>query len=127
MTPPTTARSPPVAGPAALLVAKLHKLGERRGHPTRLLDKDAHDIYRLIVGISTGELARSLRRLLTDDLSAQVTRRAMEHLADMLLIGPEGVGSQMAGRAEILVGDPDTVARSVAILALDLIADLGGS
>jgi hypothetical protein len=43
------------------------------------------------------------------------------------VIGPEGGGSQMAGRAETLVGDPDTVARSVAILALDLIAALGDS
>ncbi len=30
-----------VAGPAALLVAKLHKLGERQASPTRLVDKDA--------------------------------------------------------------------------------------
>jgi len=36
-----------VAGPAALLVAKLHKVGERRAAPDRLLDKDALDIYRL--------------------------------------------------------------------------------
>ncbi len=33
-----------VAGPAALLVAKLHKLGERKNDPGRLVDKDAHDI-----------------------------------------------------------------------------------
>jgi len=32
-----------VAGPAALLVAKLHKLGERQNHPNRLVDKDARD------------------------------------------------------------------------------------
>ena len=32
-----------VAGPAALLVAKLHKLGERQATPGRLVDKDAHD------------------------------------------------------------------------------------
>jgi hypothetical protein len=36
-----------VAGSAALLVAKLHKLGERQATPGRLVDKDAHDIYRL--------------------------------------------------------------------------------
>lgn len=39
-----------VAGPAALLVAKLHKLGERNDRdPERLNDKDAHDVYRLLV------------------------------------------------------------------------------
>ena len=36
-----------VAGSAALLVAKLHKLGERVDTPDRLNDKDAHDVYRL--------------------------------------------------------------------------------
>jgi Nucleotidyltransferase len=41
-----------VAGPAALLVAKLHKLGERQDTPARLIDKDAHDIYRLLVADS---------------------------------------------------------------------------
>jgi hypothetical protein len=36
-----------VAGPAALTVSKAHKLGERRSSPARLVDKDAHDLYRL--------------------------------------------------------------------------------
>src|SRR5581483_10505451 len=33
-----------VAGPAALLVAKLHKIAERQGRPDRLDDKDALDV-----------------------------------------------------------------------------------
>jgi hypothetical protein len=33
-----------VGGPAALLVSKLHKLGERQDSPGRLIDKDAHDV-----------------------------------------------------------------------------------
>src|SRR3712207_6315573 len=43
-----------VAGPAALLVAKLHKIAERRGTPNRLIDKDAHDIYRLLGAVKIG-------------------------------------------------------------------------
>lgn len=109
-----------VAGPAALLVAKLHKLGERREQPSRLLDKDAHDVYRLLVAVATGELAESLSRLLDEELSETVTQRAMEYLAEMFAAGPDAVGSQMAGRAEALVGDPDIVAQSVSILAADL-------
>jgi len=85
------------------LVAKLHKLGERRNEPTRLLDKDAHDIYRLLVAISTDELTRSLGRLLAEDLSATVTRQAVGYLAQLFAAGPEAIGSQMAGRAEALV------------------------
>lgn len=58
-----------VAGPAALLVAKLHKLGERVETPNRLNDKDAHDIYRLLVATRTQDLAATARRLLADGLS----------------------------------------------------------
>ena len=36
-----------VAGPAALLVAKAFKLGERLMTPERLIAKDAGDVYRL--------------------------------------------------------------------------------
>ena len=113
-----------VAGSAALLVAKLHKLGERLDEPTRLLDKDAHDIYRLLVAIGTDELTQSMGRLLAEDLSATIARQAVAYLAEIFAAGPEAIGSQMAGRAESLVGNPDTVARSVSILASDLTAAL---
>jgi hypothetical protein len=49
-----------VAGSAALLVAKLHKLGERVDTPDRLNDKDAHDIYRLLVATDSPDLAQDL-------------------------------------------------------------------
>jgi hypothetical protein len=58
-----------VAGPAALLVAKLHKLGERRDDPGRLLDKDAHDICALLVAASTDVLADRLDMLRSDELA----------------------------------------------------------
>lgn len=64
-----------VAGPGALLVAKLHKIGERRGTPNRLVDKDAHDIYRLLVAIQSAELAGALARLRVDDLAGGVTEK----------------------------------------------------
>ncbi|HEY7192943.1 MAG TPA: hypothetical protein VH439_04305 [Gemmatimonadales bacterium] len=59
-----------VAGPAALLVAKLHKIGERADTaPDRLVDKDAHDLYRILVAIDTTTLAERLRMLREDDLA----------------------------------------------------------
>jgi hypothetical protein len=55
-----------VAGPAALMVAKAHKIHDRvqRGRPGRVLDKDAGDVLRLmqtttptVVGVTLAELA----------------------------------------------------------------------
>jgi hypothetical protein len=113
-----------VAGPAALLVAKLHKLGERRNNPRRLEDKDAHDIYRLFVAVPTDRLAATMRRLRADPLAAAVTGQAAVYLREMFAAGPEALGSVMAGRAEVGVGEPDIVAASVAALAGDLLLAL---
>jgi hypothetical protein len=110
-----------VASPAALLVAKLHKLGERQQTPDRLVDKDAYDIYRLLVAISTDELAAAHVRLLADELAADVTRAALDFLAEMFG-NADSVGSFMAVRAEELVGDPAVVAAACAALAGDLLA-----
>lgn len=111
-----------VAGPAALLVAKLHKLGERQTSPTRLVDKDAHDIYRLLVAIPTSRLAAAIYGLSNDDLAGPVTTRALTYLADLFAAGATAIGSHMAGRAEEGVGEPDVVAASCAALASDLLA-----
>ncbi len=110
-----------VAGPAALLVAMLHKIGERQETPGRLVDKDAHDIYRLLVGIPTARLAGSLAQLRRDDLAGPATQQALTYLAVLFAAGPDSVGSAMAGRAEEGVGEPQTVAAASAILAQDLL------
>lgn len=110
-----------VAGPAALLVAKLHKLGERQSTPKRLLDKDAHDVYRLLVAIESAPLAETLRQLKTNELCGLITEQALIHLKDMFAAGPNALGAIMAGRAEELVGDPATVSASVSALAAELI------
>jgi hypothetical protein len=94
-----------VAGPAALLVAKLHKLGERRDDPGRLVDKDAHDIYRLLVATDTATLAERLSTLTDDKLAGPATGQALDYLRD-LFATPAATGAVMAGRAEELVGDP---------------------
>lgn len=111
-----------VAGPAALLVAKLHKIGERRvDNPGRLHDKDAHDIYRLLIAVETTTLSAALTRLLTDDFSRDVTAQAMTFLHELFAKSPAALGSTMAGRAEQGIGEPATVSASVAFLAGDLL------
>ena len=65
-----------IAGPAALLVAKVHKIAERVGSPARERDKDALDVLRLLRGVETTRLAGQLDLLGRDPLSAAVTTEA---------------------------------------------------
>ncbi|MDZ8171775.1 hypothetical protein [Microbacterium xanthum] len=114
-----------VAGVAALLVAKLHKIGERAElDRRRLIDKDAHDVYRLLVDSPTAELSVKLEELLANDLSRDVTIAAIDYLRELFAAGPDGLGAVMAGRAEEGVGDPAFVAQAVALLATDLVASV---
>jgi len=45
-----------VAGPAALLISKLHKISDRSG-TARASDKDAYDVLRLMRGTTTEDMA----------------------------------------------------------------------
>lgn len=112
-----------VAGPAALLVAKLHKLGERVATPDRLNDKDAHDIYRLLVATETPDLAETIQQLHADEISQVATTQALGYL-EQLFASADALGATMAGRAEEGVGQPDTVSASVSFLAQDLLSAL---
>lgn len=110
-----------VAGPTALLIAKLHKINDRIGNPSRLDNKDAHDIYRLLVAVPTETLAATFRTLVVAPLGGAVSREAIELLQTLFAEGPDAAGSLMAGAAEEVVGDPTAVAESVSLLARDLI------
>ncbi|MGL5808693.1 MAG: GSU2403 family nucleotidyltransferase fold protein [Nocardioides sp.] len=112
-----------VAGSGALLVAKLHKLGERVDTPDRLNEKDAHDIYRLLVATETPDLAETMQRLHADEVSQRATTQALGYL-EQLFASADPLGATMAGRAEEGVGQPDTVSASVSLLAQDLLSAL---
>lgn len=113
-----------VAGPAALLVAKLHKLADRRGAAGRSDDKDALDVLRLLRATKTDDLARVCRSLLEDSRSNEATADAVDHLRTLFADGPDADGCQMAARAAAPLDDPATIAASAAALAADLIAAL---
>ena len=114
-----------VASSAALLVAKTHKIHERRDSPGRLVDKDAHDIYRLLVSTPTETLSRGIARLQDDDLAGETTIQAVDFLRGDFAAGSTALGSMMAGRTEEGVGEPETVALQTSILASDLLNALG--
>ncbi len=114
-----------VAGPAALLIAKLHKIGERKDEPSRLVDKDAHDAYRLLVATDPAAVAIRLRELAQDGLCGSVTNAAIDYLRE-LFASPTALGPIMVGRAEQLVGDPAVASASAALLVGDLIVAFDG-
>lgn len=109
-----------VAGSAALLVAKLHKLGERQEDQGRLSDKDALDIYRLLRSIPTEDLADGLIVLCRDERSADVARAAV-YLLHQLFSTADSFGPVLAARAAAPLEDPATIAQACAILAGDLL------
>lgn len=112
-----------VAGPAALLVAKAHKIWERVNTPHRLNDKDAHDAYRLLHAFDTPSLSDTFLTLLDDDICGEVTQEAVSYLAK-LFSSPASLGARMAGRAEEGVGDPEFVASAVSLMVGELVTSL---
>lgn len=112
-----------VAGPGALVVAKVHKIAERASGPQRISDKDALDTLRLLQATETDHLARSLDRLRAHNLSSAVTVEAIERL-NPLFGAAEATGVAMAVRAAGPTAAPDTIAASFAVLVSDLLAAL---
>lgn len=74
-----------VAGPTALLVAKLHKIAERvgTGRQDRISPKDAADVYRLMLATPTDTAITVLRSLLSDDRCLAATRYGLGQLTDL--------------------------------------------
>ena len=99
-----------VAGEAALLVAKLHKLGDRLEKPERLEAKDAGDVYRLFDAVSPDEMAARLMALLADERSASTTEAGII-FGERLLATPTGVGVRLGVNAlRGVVPDPTVTA-----------------
>jgi hypothetical protein len=112
-----------VAGVAALLVAKLHKIDDRTG-TDRQSDKDALDVYRLLRGTSTSELAGRYERLLDDARSAAVSREG-RRLLDEQFARRTGLGIQMAIRSAGALANSDEIAAACEVLARDLLGSIG--
>lgn len=89
-----------VAGAAALLVAKMHKIGDRVrvGKLHRINDKDASDVLRLVRATPVAQMADSLDRLRGDDMAGETTTEALRTLR-ALFRAPTSQGVVMAVRA----------------------------
>jgi hypothetical protein len=106
------------AGLAALLVAKVHKIDDRKDSD-RQSDKDALDVLRLLRGTETDDLAARYVRLLGDKRSEDAARRARE-LLEAPFARRQHIGVQMATRSAGVLGD----AEEIAVLFEALVGDL---
>ncbi|MEY2435955.1 MAG: hypothetical protein QOF97_791 [Acidimicrobiaceae bacterium] len=89
-----------VAGTAALFVAKAHKLHDRATAPTRdrLSDKDASDVFRLMLATQPAQVGQRLSELAEDSIAGEVTAAALPMLSEVF--GRRGgLGVSMATRA----------------------------
>jgi hypothetical protein len=89
-----------VAGVAALLVAKAHKLHDRvqRGRANRIDDKDAADVFRLMQVSSPETVGSTLVELADHAVAGPATAAAIGYLGEVF--GRRGrAGIQMASRA----------------------------
>jgi hypothetical protein len=98
-----------VAGVAALIVAKVHKLHDRleRGG-TRLDDKDAGDVVRMMQTSDPRAVGATWGLLLGDDIAGEVSGEAVAYFDEMF--GRRGgAGIEMAARAFRLGLPPERV------------------
>ncbi|MGH7656319.1 MAG: hypothetical protein ACREN6_16835 [Gemmatimonadaceae bacterium] len=109
-----------VAGPAALLVAKVHKMLDRVERPDRTRDKDALDVYRLLRAVPTEELARRFRTLLADDVARESAEYTIKEIPN-LFGAMSGAGVRMAVRAAAPLEPGGTLSASLVVLTSDLI------
>lgn len=123
-----------VAGPAALLVAKLHKIHERIDDPRRnpTIAKDALDILRIHRGCTEDDLAERLNRLLalasaSDDVGRATG--AIAHEATGFLRSyfatPAARGCDLAVRAGAGTGDAEELRASLVELVRRLLKRIG--
>lgn len=110
-----------VAGPAALLVSKLHKVAEREAQPARGRPRDSHDIFRLLREVEVEVFTEGFARMIAADVSREVAIEAVAYL-DSLFGEAESSGAQQTAAALAgLVEDPGAVALRCAVLANEVL------
>jgi hypothetical protein len=115
-----------VAGPAALLVAKAHKINDRLKSPRvdRLVDKDAADALRLMQATSARDVGATLAQLRVHPTAGPATEAAIGYLS-AFFGRPGRPGIDMATQAMQLAVTPEyiealAVAYTTALIAAAL-------
>ena len=115
-----------VAGPAALLVAKVHKLADRidADDNRRINSKDAFDIFRLLQAVDTAELIDEINLLAATGISAKVTAEAIAGFSDMFGT-PTGAGTVLVAEHVMGIENRDVIVTSSVALSEELIERIG--
>lgn len=119
----STAIEVSVAGPTSLLISKLIKLGDRSSSP-RFQNKDAYDIYRLLLGTQPSHFLSTWQSLTSQPTVRSELGRAINYLAEFFAGSPNSSGCVAAGKAENTIGDPDLVAQRSWALGKELLSEL---
>lgn len=117
-----------VAGPAALLVAKLTKIHERqdevaagKANPRRIRGKDAVDVFRLLLKVAVEDLVRGFRVHDTDEHTRGVSASAVNYLRAQHAQGPAGhLAMMLAGE----LPDQPVMLAQLEFLVVDILAAL---
>lgn len=109
-----------VAGPTALLIAKLYKIWERRGVLSREDAKDALDLLRLLRAASTEELVNGFRRVLEGSDAREEAEQALQYL-DELFHDETADGPRLVRQAVGGLANREEAALASVVLAQDLL------
>lgn len=112
-----------IAGPAALLIAKLFKIWERKDITRREDAKDALDLFRILQAISTAELSERFALLLQTPASQEEATQSRLYLAE-LFRDEHAYGVHLLEQAVGGLANRDEIAVSSIVLAHDLLAAL---
>lgn len=105
-----------VAGPTAMLIAKAHKINDRlaqEARPDRLIDKDASDVYRLMLTTEPERINEVVPTLLDDPRVGGPAQRGLEMLRAQFG-ARRAPGVDMAVRA-LRLGVPEDRVRGVCV------------
>lgn len=114
-----------IAGPAALIVTKVHKLTDpERVERGRVSQKDALDVYSLLVKVPLKSFTDGFAKLLSSELAAEVTRAALEGFAE-LFATESSRGVRMVVAATAGLEDEALITQATTVLAGELLASVG--
>ena len=115
-----------VGGPAALLVAKVHKLLDRinADDNRRINSKDAFDVFRLLQAVETGELIDEINFLAETEVSMRVTAEALSEFRELFGTSTSA-GTVLVAEHVTGIEDHEIIIASSVTLSEELIERVG--